>query len=118
MEAVVEQGTLFPVIEEQSKRRSHLREMMDAIEEHGPLIPRAWLTTVLDLSRQRIKVLIDEGRIATIEIHDREMVPMASLEAFLADERKAGRPVKEFTMSERLGDAWRMYRDARKKARK
>lgn len=119
MEAVAQQGVLFPVIEQRpSALRTFYHAMDAATKEHGPMIPRAWLTTVLDLSKQRIHVLVHEGRIPTIDVEGREMVPMIALDAFLTEERKAGRPVKEFTMTERLGDAWRLYRQRRKDSQK
>lgn len=100
MEAVVEQGVLFPVIEERAGKRSALRELMDAIERHGPLLPRAAVPLVMDLSRQRIHVLINEGRLATVFVRGREYVPIAALELFMAEERKAGRPVEELSLSD------------------
>ena len=100
MDAVVEQGTLFPFAS--TERRSKFREMMEAFDRHGYMLPRAHIPVVLDVSRQRVKELIDEGRIATVWVQDREFVPLASLEIYLADERKAGRPVHELS----LGDAY------------
>lgn len=95
----------FPVIEERSFRhRSVLREWKEAIEKHGPLLPRPSIPFCVDLSRQRVKELIDQGRIATVEVHNREYVPMAALEVFLAEERKSGRPVADVVLGSKV---WR-----------
>jgi hypothetical protein len=100
MEAVAEQGVLFPVIEQRARRRSALRDYMDALDLHGPLLPRSMVPLVLDVSRQRVAELVDADRIASIVVHGKEFVPIAALEIFLADERKSGRPVKELSLSE------------------
>jgi len=95
----------FPVIEERSFRhRSVLREWKDAIEQHGPLMPRASIPFCVELSRQRVKELIDAGRIATVIVHNREYVPFASLEMFLGEERKTGRPAGQAPFG---GSHWR-----------
>jgi hypothetical protein len=100
MDAVAEQGVLFPVIEQKARRRSALRDYMDALDRHGPLLPRAMVPLVLDVSRQRVKELVDADRIASIVVHGREFVPIAALEMFLAEERKVGRPVRELSLVE------------------
>ncbi len=104
MEMMADQAELFPVLGAipQTRKRSPLREMLDAMERHGPLFPRAFLPMALDLSRQRVADLVNDGRIATIQVAGREMVPVAALEAFLSLERKTGRPVKELTLRESI----------------
>lgn len=92
MQAVVEQGTLFPLVESHAPRRSWLREFMDAVEIHGPMVFRSHVPLVLDVSRSRVHQLIEQGRIATVQIRGREYVPVAALESYWADERKNGRP--------------------------
>ncbi len=103
MEMMADQAELFPVLtaQTQTRKRSPLREMLDAIERHGPLVPKAFLPLVLDISKQRVHQLITEGKLASIEVAERTMVPIAALEVFLSAERKTGRPLKE-----------RMLRDA------
>lgn len=98
MEAVVEQGTLFPLVEQAAQKRGFLRDFVDAVEKHGPVVFRGHVALILDVSRQRVQQLVDEGRIATVEIRGREYVPIASLEAYFADQRTGGRP--------RSVDAW------------
>jgi len=92
MEAVVEQGTLFPLVEQRAQKRGFLREFVQAVEKHGPLVFRASVHLILDVSRQRVHQLVEQGRIATVEIRGHQYVPVASLEAYFADERKDGRP--------------------------
>jgi hypothetical protein len=54
------------------------------------MIPRSLAHRVLGLSKQRVWILFGQGRIATIQIGSFQFVPIAALEAFLAQERKAG----------------------------
>jgi hypothetical protein len=90
--AVIEQGTLFPLVEEVAGERSWLRDFIDAVEQHGPLVFRAHVSLVLDVSRQRVHELIEKNQLATVKIRGREYVPVASLEAYFAEEHKNGRP--------------------------
>jgi hypothetical protein len=100
MEITADQAELFPVVESRAGKRGMLREFMDAVEKHGPLLPRGMLHYVLDLSRQRVHQLVCEDRIALVDVQGREFVPIAALEIFLLEERKNGRPVKELSISE------------------
>jgi hypothetical protein len=103
MDLTADQAELFPVLSTRAAaKRSPLREMIDAIDQHGPLFPRAFLPMVLTLSKQRVSQLVGEGRIATVDVAGRQMVPMAALEVFLSEERKTGRPVKEHTLAESI----------------
>jgi hypothetical protein len=100
MEVIAEQFTLFPVLEEKLAKRSAWREYRDAIEKHGPLMPQSYVKYVLDVSQQRVSQFIEEDRIPRVQVRGQWFVPLASLEVFLAYERKNGRPVKELTMRE------------------
>jgi hypothetical protein len=99
MEAVGQQE-LFPVLEEKAKKRSFLREFLDAIDMHGPMVARAHIPIVLDLSRQRVHQLIDEGRLGTVHIRGHDYVPLASLQNFLSEERKTGVHINDLTLAE------------------
>lgn len=92
MEAVIEQGTLFPLVEEKARGRGFLREWKDAIERHGPLVLKSQVALILDVSRQRVSQLEKQGRIVSVKVWNREWVPVASIETYFADERKNGRP--------------------------
>lgn len=96
MEAVVEQWELFPNLRRFADRQvSRLDQFLDAVDRHGALIPQAMVHGLVDLSKQRVSVLIREGRIASLKIGGRVFVPVAALELFLSEERKDGRPVTE-----------------------
>jgi hypothetical protein len=117
MEFAADQAELFPWVEKElaSKPRSFVGELRDAQERHGPLIPRSWIQVYLDVSRQRVKVLIDEGKLETLEMRGKQFVPLISIEKWLSGERKAGRPVNELTMRESFA---RHVKPLLKKARK
>ncbi len=100
MDASLNQAELFPVIERKLGRFARWRVLAKAIEENGPMVARAMLPVLLDVSKQRVYQLITEGRIARLQVNGQEMIPVASIEAFLADERKGGRPVRERTLRE------------------
>ena len=73
----------------------------------GGLIPRAMLPTALQLSSQRISQLVAAGHFEIHHIGSMDFVTADSLEAFLALERRSGRPVKQMT----IGRAVRAIRD-------
>jgi hypothetical protein len=100
METVIDQRELFPLLERVEPRRSAYREFMDAVEKYGPLMPQSYVPLVLDVSRARVSELIGDERIARVQVRKKWFVPVASLEAFRADERKNGRPVKELSLVE------------------
>jgi hypothetical protein len=109
MDLTIDQAELFPAfptIAATARKRSPLRVMMDAVERHGPLVPRAFIHVALDMSKQRVHQLVHEGKLATIDVCGRDFVPLASLDVFLSDERKAGRPAKD-TSDMSLRQLWR-----------
>jgi hypothetical protein len=84
----------FPIVERQGKKRSALRQMLDAIDKHGPLCPQSFVHGFLGLSKSRISQFIQEERLAVVEIAGKNFVPFASLDLFLTEERKNGRPIE------------------------
>lgn len=102
MDLTIDQAELFPVVEEKLGRWARWRIFREAMEREGPMIPRAMLPLLLDVSKQRVEQLVREGRIATVQVHNCQLVPYASLEAYLADERRSGRPVRENTLREAI----------------
>jgi len=82
----------FPVLEERSAPRSVLAQIKKAMDEHGMLFPQYLVVSVLGLSRQRVSKLIEEGKLASVEIDGKNYIPAVALEFFLTEERKAGRP--------------------------
>jgi hypothetical protein len=103
---MTELGLEVPIVEERARRRSRFRQAWDALNREGPFLPQHMLPYVLELSKQRVSELIGEGRIPTFEIDGKKYVPIEGLEAFLSEERKNGRPVKEF---DTLRDAYRSH---------
>lgn len=101
------QMEMFPLIEQRVRRRGFLRELLDAYDQHKVLMPPVWVAHALALSHQRVSQLIDEGRLATVEFRGRKLVPIASIEAWLADERKNGRPFKEPSLREAYSEGFR-----------
>jgi hypothetical protein len=106
METVAEQGTLFPLVETVARKRSWLREFMDVVDRQGPLVFRAHVPLILDVTRQRVHQLIEDGTLASVMIRGREYVPVASLEAyFAADRSKYGARNVEVGILHRLTDS-------------
>lgn len=94
---VEEQAELFPnVVSAREQRYPSLREWLKAFQSHGQLIPQHAIPLMLDISRQRVHHYISSGRLATVKLGGHVYVPLAALEYFLADERKNGRPIKQF----------------------
>jgi hypothetical protein len=108
MESTVEQFEFseFANVERSAKKRSVLRQYMDAIEKHGSLLPQSMMAAALDLSTQRISQLIAEDKLASIEVAGKNFIPVASLELYLAEEHKAGRPWDP-------GSRWAIYKRIR-----
>ncbi len=85
----------FPVIESRSGKRSPVREIVDATERHGALLPQWAVVSTLGLSKQRVHQLVQAGRLATVEAAGKVWVPAVALELFLTEgQRKTGRPFK------------------------
>lgn len=90
MEAMLDQPELFTTIEQKIRKRSFLRQFIEASEEHGVLVPRSMIASALEISTQRVHQLVQAGRLAELVIEGRHYVPAASLELFLTEERKTG----------------------------
>ncbi len=84
----------FPVIDERTKPHSKLRQYIEATMKHGPLVSQSMAAEALGLHRSRICQLVDAGRIATVEVAGTRYIPGSSLELFMIEERKTGRPMK------------------------
>lgn len=102
MEATYDTDLFGSVIEAEARPRSVLHEWKEAIAKHGPLMPRASVPFCVELSNERVRQLIDKGRIATVWVHNREYVPFEALDLFLSEERKSGRPLKEYGLRDIL----------------
>jgi hypothetical protein len=111
MEATAQQFTFWPVIEEQISKRSVLRQLLEAFETHGALVPVGATARALDVHRSRVYQLIEAGKLATVELDGSVFIVVASLELYLTEGRKSGRPRKMDTTAATIG---RLVRPERK----
>ena len=72
-----------------------LNELADLVDKHGPLIPLAMAGDLLDISRQRVWQLAQEGMLQTVDFRGKAWVGSNTIREFVEMERKAGRPCKE-----------------------
>jgi len=94
-------ATDFPFVAELPKREKsklakvwgHFQELSRISEVEGMLIPMAYAAIVLDVCRQRVYQLAEEGRLKVIEVNGHQFVTERSVVDFAATERKAGRPL-------------------------
>lgn len=88
MEANVDQLDLFPWLASGAKtERSAMRQYLELTAEHGPLVTAALAAETLGVSRQRVHQLVNEDRIATVRVAGHRMIPAASLNLFMSEER-------------------------------
>jgi hypothetical protein len=93
MEATVDQELFpdFPVIEGHAAKRSLVRQLLDATEKHGTLLPQFVVVSALGVSKQRVHELVSAGRLASVEVAGKTWVPAAALELYLVEgPRKSG----------------------------
>lgn len=91
----------FPFVESLPKsEKSKLAKIWDAFHaaralsaEHGILLHQSFVALLLDISRQRVKELIKDGRLKAVMLGDKELVTENSVIAWAQAEHKAGRPV-------------------------
>jgi hypothetical protein len=95
--------TEFPFVEALPKRErskfsklwDHLTEVREVVAQKGALVPQHMVADLLDVSRQRICALVDEGRFDSVEVHGVRYITADSVEVFAKQERsKCGRPRK------------------------
>ena len=93
MELTSEQAELFPVIARQAaapSTASVLRSYVSESLRHGFLVPIYLAAEALEVSRQRVHQLIDDGQLAAVECGGRKFIPADALDLFLTEERKTG----------------------------
>ena len=98
MDTVI-QETLFPLPEPTAptsyetpwERFRHFSEVSDI---QGGLIPQNILPDLLGLSKQRVSVLVQDGRFTTFQLFGQKFVTGESMATFIREERKSGRPCK------------------------
>jgi len=69
-----------------------VKQISDIEREVGRLLPQAFAAKLLNLSRQRICQLVDEGILQSFTVGNVRMVTEASIITLAQTERKAGRP--------------------------
>ncbi len=62
--------------------------------EKGMLVPQTFAAKVLGISSQRVWVLVDDGKLESVEFNGTRFITEKSLIEFAQLERKAGRPPK------------------------
>jgi hypothetical protein len=88
MEATIDQSELFsefPLIDAKSQKRSPVRELIDATEKHGTLLPQWAVVSTLGVSKQRVNALVSTGRLATVEVAGKTWVPAVALELYMVE---------------------------------
>lgn len=90
MEAAVQRE--LPLVDLVAGQRSWLREFLDAGRLHGPLIFRAHVPAILDVSRQRVHELIEKGQLKTVAVRGQEFVAVRELEKYFEQDHKNGVP--------------------------
>jgi hypothetical protein len=92
----------FPAFADMPKREKSklakvwetFQAMSKIVEEKGMLVPQTFAAKVLGISKQRVGVLADAGKIEAIEFNGTRFITEQSLIAHAKTERKAGRPLK------------------------
>jgi len=110
----VEQIAEFPFVEAMPKReKSRLARVWEqfqlvreAVRIHGALIPQSYAKTLLDLSKQRVHQLVNEGKLTSIDLGGVRYVTEKSILAWAEAEHKTGRPVKVPSTKTILKGAW------------
>lgn len=78
-----------------AKLWDHVREVKRITEEKGTLLPQHLVADILNLSKQRISQLIDDGRLEAVEVHGVRYVTAASVQSCAQVERVNGRHIKK-----------------------
>jgi hypothetical protein len=92
MELTGEQAELFPVLTERTAASSAsvLAAYIDGSLRHGCLVPIYLAADALDVSRQRVHQLINDGQLPVVQCGSRKFVPADALDLFLTEDRKSG----------------------------
>jgi len=115
VDLAVDQAELFPNIAAHAPKRSKFAQVMGAIEQHGPLLSQVMASYVMGVSRQRVHELVHNGKLASVEVANQLLVPVAAIEFWLAEEEdKGGRP-KAVTLTGMWKHAFKERRDAKER---
>jgi hypothetical protein len=79
-----------------AKLWEHLTEVRKITEQKGTILPQHLVADILQISKQRVGQLVDDGRLEAVEVHGVRYVTADSVEVCAKTERnsKGGRPRK------------------------
>ena len=110
----------FPFVADMPKReKSRLARLWDTFQQireatnrHGCLLPQHYAADLLGVSRQRVHVLVNEGRLTSVEVAGVRYVTEDSLLAWATSERdKGGRPPSVPSVRECFSKALKYVRE-------
>lgn len=107
----------FPFVKDLPKReKTKLAKLMDTfnearalVETRGMLVPLAFASKIVGVSRQRIDELCGAGKLERVYLGEQPFVTEASLIEWARSERKTGRPVKT---PEGIREIWKAARES------
>jgi len=116
------EATEFPFVAAMPKREKgklaklwdHFNELRAIVDEKGMLIPQSMVAELLGISKQRLWVLGNEGRLEGVTVGKYRYYTEQSLIEFAKLERVAGRPVK---LPENNSEMWKAALRAAKASR-
>ena len=101
-----------------AKMKEQFASVKAIVEEKGMIVPVQLAAKMASLSNQRIRQLIDSGRMEVVRLDGHVYVTEESLVDLLSSERKAGRPSKFMQDAEKnglAGASCRLVKDMMKK---
>jgi len=91
MELTAEQAELFPIFASKvNSVPSRVRQWLMATEKHGPLMTQSLAASALGVTRSRIHQLVNEDRIAVVEVAGERFIPATAVELFMSEKRGVG----------------------------
>lgn len=92
-----------------------VKEFTELQRQHGALVPASMVASVLNLSRERVRQFIDDGRLPAVNFRGSWYVGEDDLKEFAKQERKTGRPPKAPSFGECMAMAKDLVKAAHKK---
>jgi len=85
----------------------HFQAVREVVEKKGMLVPQHVVADLLGVSRQRVHVLVNEGRLEAVQLHGNRYVTEESFIAFSKVEREIGRPLR---LPQGVRETWKWAR--------
>jgi hypothetical protein len=93
MDLSIEQAEMFPYLASVTKPKSFIRQWIDSTMVHGPLLTPAQAAAHLVVTRARVNQLLNEDRIAAVDVAGKRYVAVSALENFQTEPlNRGGRP--------------------------